>query len=217
MTTAIPGTTASQRILPIFPLTSTVFFPGTFLALTIFEPRYIEMVRDVTAGDGMFAIALRDEDSFSRMGTVGRISELELLEDGTFRVKVAGLERVLLTEVTGDTSYRQARAESRPEVMGTEDAFMLTEARLELLASYGMLRSMLHGNEPLVLHQNLPFEAVVNTACAWLPIEASLRQRLLSEDSLIDRQRRSMDYFSKVIETLTWLQGVEGRGSSVVN
>ena len=217
MTTAIPSTRAFQRILPIFPLPGTVFFPGTFLALTIFEPRYIEMVRDVTAGDGMIAIALRDEDSFYRTGTVGRISELELLEDGTFRVKVAGLERVSLTEVTGDTSYRQARVEARPEVMGTEDALMLTEARLELLASYGMLRSMLHGNEPLVLHQHLPFEAVVNTACSWLPIEASLRQRLLSEDRLIDRQRLSMDYFSRVIETLTWLQGVEGRGSSVVN
>jgi hypothetical protein len=90
--------------------------------------------------------------------------------------------------------------------MGTDDSSVIADARLELLASYGMLRSMILGNEPLVLHQDLPFEEFVNKACSSLPIEAPLQQRLLRADSLIARQRLGLEYFSTVIEALAWMR-----------
>jgi Lon protease-like protein len=205
------------RILPVFPLPDTVFFPGTTLPLLVFEPRYKEMVRDVTVGSGLIVVSLQTEDSFQELGTVGRIRDLEPLEDGRFKLRLTGLARMSLAEVPADTPYRQVHIEARPERTGTNDASVINEARLELLASYGMLRSMVHGNEPLVLQPDLPFEVVVNTACASLPIDASLRQRLLSEDSLIDRQRLGLEYFSTVIEAVSWLRAMKDSGSSLVN
>lgn len=195
----------------------TVLFPGTNLSLHIFEPRYREMVRDVTAGEGLIVVSLMTGNDFRNLGTLGMVRDLERLEDGRFNLRLEGLERVSIAEVPGDTTYRCVRIESRPERMGTSDAGVISEARLEMLASYGILRSMADRNEPFAMHPNVPFEVVVNTACANLPIDASLRQRLLKEDSLISRQRLGMEYFSSVVEAMSWLRATGERVSSLPN
>ena len=45
-------------LLPIFPLPGVVLFPGVFLPLHIFEPRYREMVADALSTDRMIGMAL---------------------------------------------------------------------------------------------------------------------------------------------------------------
>jgi len=152
-----PRNNTESLILPVFPLPDTVFFPGTTLPLNIFESRYLDMIRDVAAGSGLIAISLQTGDGFQELGTMGRVHDLETLEDGRFKIRLMGLERMFLAEVPVDTSYRQVRVEPRPEQTGTNDAAVISKARLELLASYGMLRSMVRKNEPLVLQQDLPF------------------------------------------------------------
>jgi Lon protease-like protein len=206
----LAGTEAERRVLPLFPLPNTVFFPETSLELHVFEPRYKAMVRDVTAAEGLIVVSLAAGRRFLDLGTVGRIRDLMPLQDGGFNLRLEGLERVSLTEIPRDTPYRQVQAEPRPERTGTDDSSVIAEARLELLASYGMLRSMVLGNEPLVLHQDLPFEVFVNKACDSLPIAAPLRQRLLDEDSLIARQRLGLEYFSTVIDAMTWIRAMKG-------
>jgi Lon protease-like protein len=197
------------RILPVFPLPDTVVFPGTTLPLNVFEPRYKEMVRDVTAGSGLIVVSLQTGDSFRKLGTLARICDLEPLEDGRLQLQLTGLARMSLVEVAADTPYRQVHIEARPERTGTNDASIINEARLELLGSYGMFRSLVLENDQIVLQHDLPFEVLVNTACASLPIDASLRQRLLSADSLIARQRLGLEYFSTVIEAVSWLRAMK--------
>ena len=214
-----PGPTEklATHVLPVFPLPDTVFFPGTTLPLHVFEPRYLEMVRDATAGRGLIVVSLRSGDGFQELGTAGRISDLEPLEDGRFNLQLTGVERMSLEEVPVDTAYRQVRVEARPERTGTDDSSVIRDARLELLASYGMLRGMVRANETLVLQQDLPFEVVVNMACASLPIDASFQQRLLREDTLMGRQRLGQELFSTTIEMLSWLRAMKGDARSPVN
>jgi hypothetical protein len=94
---------------------------------------------------------------------------------------------------------------------------VIEESKLDLLATYGILRSVAGTGETLVLHQDLPFEVVVNTTSAELPIEASLRQQLLAEDDLIQRQQLAADYLSAVIDAISQLGATEDDGSSLVN
>ena len=47
-----------MELAPVFPLPNAVLFPDTVLPLHIFEPRYLQMVRDVAGGEGHMAIAL---------------------------------------------------------------------------------------------------------------------------------------------------------------
>jgi len=202
------------QIVPVFPLPNTVLFPHTSLPLHIFEPRYRAMVLDVTEGDGLIVVARRIDDSFEKLGTVGRIRDLEPLEDGRFDLVLEGLYRVSIAEVPCDTPYRQVRVKARPERQGTDDPVVIERSKLELLATLGLLLSAAQTGFPVVLSQELPYEVVVNQVCAALPVGVSLRQRLLAEDELLGRKRLLSEHLDNVIETIVQLGGVSpGEGS----
>ncbi|MCZ8170721.1 MAG: LON peptidase substrate-binding domain-containing protein, partial [Brevundimonas sp.] len=72
--------------LSIFPLPGAVLYPGLQLPLHIFELRYRAMVKDALARDrriGMIQPQRADEGAplFS-VGCVGKIADVEALEDG---------------------------------------------------------------------------------------------------------------------------------------
>jgi Lon protease-like protein len=207
------GTTEVPQIVPVFPLPKTVFFPQTLLPLHIFEPRYRAMVRDVTAGNGLIVISRMVGDGFEKLGTVGRVHDLESLEDGRFNLVLEGLQRVSMVEVPCDTPYRQVHIVPRPELPGTDDPTVIEQSKLELLATLSILLSVAQADIPAVLNQEQPFEVVVNKACAGLPVEASIRQRLLAEDDLIERQRMLAELLETVIESIAQ-SGGEGQGGS---
>jgi Lon protease-like protein len=205
------------KIVPVFPLPDTVLFPRTALPLHIFEPRYRAMVRDVTAGDGLIVIARTVGDAFEDLGTVGRVRDLEPLEDGRFNLVLEGLQRVSMAEVPCDTPYRQVRIQPRPEVPGTEETALVERSKLELLATLSMLLSVGRPGTPVVLSQELPFEDVVNQVCAALPVEAALRQRLLAQDDLLGRHRLLSEHLDVVIEAVARAQASSSENESQPN
>lgn len=44
------------QIIPVFPLDGALLLPGGHLPLNIFEPRYLNMLDDVMAGDRMIGM-----------------------------------------------------------------------------------------------------------------------------------------------------------------
>src|SRR2546428_9670864 len=44
------------EILPVFPLTGVLVFPGMILPLHIFEPRYRNLAEDVLSAEGVFGM-----------------------------------------------------------------------------------------------------------------------------------------------------------------
>jgi Lon protease-like protein len=205
------------QILPVFPLPNTVLFPLTLLPLHIFEPRYLEMVRDVTAGNGLIVISRMVDKDFEKLGTVGRVYDLVPLEDGKFNLMLEGVQRVSMDEVPCDTPYRQVRVEPRPELPGSIDPTVIEQSKLDLLGTLGILLSAAKTDVPVVLNPDLPLEVLVNKACAGLPVEASIRQQLLAEDNLITRQQKVSDHLTAVIETIVQVVGTDQGGGSVLN
>ena len=53
---------ATGGVWPVFPL-GTAFLPGDRIVLTLFEPRYLQMLTEVLVGDGRFASVLISEGS----------------------------------------------------------------------------------------------------------------------------------------------------------
>ena len=45
-----------QEEIPVFPLSSTIFFPKTVLPLNIFEPRYKQMVEHAIKKQGLIGM-----------------------------------------------------------------------------------------------------------------------------------------------------------------
>lgn len=102
--------------ITIFPLPGAVLYPGLQLPLHIFEPRYRAMVSDALARDrriGMIQPQRPAEGSpLYSVGCVGRIGDVEALEDGRFNIILTGESRFrTLRELDVSTPFRQVEAE----------------------------------------------------------------------------------------------------------
>lgn len=211
-----------MRKVAVFPLPNVVLFPNTVLPLHVFEPRYRELVRDASAGDGLIAVSLLtegweeqydDSPPFERIATVGRIDDLEPLADGRYILNLVGLERVALGEVIRERPYRLVEFESRGESSPSRETPELREAKLDLLASHGCLLRELSEEDPsgsLLLNERLSLTAVVNGACANLPVAPNLRQSLLEEDDLLRRLGRVSGMIDEILKKVLELKVIRG-------
>lgn len=119
-----PETVDVPDVIPIFPLPKVVLLPSEILPLHVFEPRYVELVRDALASHrviGMVEVLPGHEDEMPEsppvreIGCVGFIATHEELEDGRFLMWLLGLERFHIEqELEVPTSYRQVRVRYNP-------------------------------------------------------------------------------------------------------
>lgn len=106
--------------LSIFPLTGAVLFPGLQLPLHIFEPRYRALVGNSLVRDRLIAMVQpqrsADGAPLYQVGCVGRIGEIQALEDGRYNLILEGEQRFrVLRELDVTTAFRQVEAELLPE------------------------------------------------------------------------------------------------------
>lgn len=102
--------------ISIFPLAGAVLFPGLQLPLHIFEPRYRALMSDALARDrkiGMIQPQRSGDDApLFLVGCLGKIGEVEALDDGRFNVILEGEARFrVLRELDVTTPFRQVEAE----------------------------------------------------------------------------------------------------------
>ena len=101
--------------IPLFPL-NTVLFPGGFLPLRIFEPRYLDMVATCMQQQSPFGVALiRDGSEVGapaqtvRVGTLAAIVDFDKSKDGMLMVACIGGDRFRIQD-TRVTASRLQRA-----------------------------------------------------------------------------------------------------------
>ena len=105
----------TQR-LSIFPLTGAILFPGLQLPLHIFEPRYRALVSDALARDRRIGMIqpqkLAEGAPLFEVGCVGRIGDVEAMDDGRFNIVLEGESRFrIIREIDATTQFRQVEAE----------------------------------------------------------------------------------------------------------
>ncbi|MCK0097813.1 LON peptidase substrate-binding domain-containing protein [Qipengyuania sp. S6317L1] len=102
--------------LSIFPLAGAVLFPGLQLPLHIFEPRYRALVGDALVRDRRIGMIQPqravDGAPLYSIGCVGRIGEIEAMDDGRYNLILEGQSRFrVLRELDVATAFRQVEAE----------------------------------------------------------------------------------------------------------
>ena len=125
--------------ISIFPLPGAILFPGLQLPLHIFEPRYRALVKDALARDrriGMIQPQRAEEGApLYQVGCLGKIEEVEALEDGRFNLILTGESRFkVIRELDAATPFRQVEAElldneDYPALSPVERASFEREAR----------------------------------------------------------------------------------------
>jgi len=179
------------RRLAIFPLGGALLFPRTQLSLHIFEPRYRAMVSDAMARDqriGMIQPSGPGEPAplFS-IGCLGRITDIEALEDGRFNITLTGEARFrIVRELETSTLFRQVEPELMSEDEGdravlapSERAALESESRLFAdTLGYAVKWDAVH---------NLDDETLVNAIAQIAPFDIAGKQALLEAGSLPER------------------------------
>src|SRR6188768_936195 len=119
-----PMEASPASLLPLFPLPNVVLFPGVFLPLHIFEPRYREMVADALMGDRLIGMVLlkpgwesdyQGQPPVFPIGCSGVITHVDRLEDGRYNIVLRGLERFRILEENGERMYRRATTQALSE------------------------------------------------------------------------------------------------------
>jgi hypothetical protein len=110
--------------LSIFPLPGAILFPGLHLPLHLFEPRYRALISDSMARDrriGLIQPKLQggrtneEKPELYELGCVGRIAEVEALDDGRYNVILEGTSLFrLVRELEVSTLFRQVEADLLP-------------------------------------------------------------------------------------------------------
>lgn len=106
--------------LSIFPLPGAILFPGLHLPLHIFEPRYRALVGDALARDRRIAMIQPQRAGegapLYSVGCVGKIDEVEALDDGRYNIVLTGEARFrVLRELEVVTPFRQVEGELLPD------------------------------------------------------------------------------------------------------
>jgi len=175
--------------LSIFPLGGAILFPGLQLPLHIFEPRYQALVGSALAKDRKIAMiqpqAASEGAPLFEVGCVGRIGEVEALEDGRYNIVLEGLTRFrVLRELEVTTPFRQVEGEliADPEV---EALSAIERAGFEQEAREFAERQGYAVDWDAVA--SLDDQALINGVSQIAPFDAAAKQALLEAPNIAAR------------------------------
>ncbi|MDC9822259.1 LON peptidase substrate-binding domain-containing protein [Devosia sp. ZB163] len=104
--------------IPVFPLSGALLLPFARRPLNVFEPRYVEMVDHALKGDRLIGLiqpldaseeSPQGEAPLEKIGTIGRITHFEEVEEARYFIILEGLTRFeLIKEVPTMTPFRRA-------------------------------------------------------------------------------------------------------------
>jgi Lon protease-like protein len=123
------------RRISIFPLPGAILFPGMQLPLHIFEQRYRDLVGDSLARDRMIGMVQPKGQGAElfEVGCLGRIGDVEAMEDGRYNIILEGLQRFSIRkELDITTSFRQVEAVLWEEDEASDALSIAERASLEI-------------------------------------------------------------------------------------
>tara|TARA_B100000795_G_scaffold62671_1_gene42107 strand:+ start:1693 stop:2337 length:645 start_codon:yes stop_codon:yes gene_type:complete len=100
--------------IPIFPLSNFIIFPQTTVPLNVFEPRYLQMIKDSLETNkfiGLIQPKYNKTNSISdlhNVGCLGKITNFKDTTDGRYLIDLKGLTRfTVLKEIDNNKLYRE--------------------------------------------------------------------------------------------------------------
>ncbi|MBL4859019.1 LON peptidase substrate-binding domain-containing protein [Qipengyuania huizhouensis] len=175
--------------LSIFPLPGAILFPALQLPLHIFEPRYRELVGSALAKDrliGMIQPQRNSEGSpLYEIGCVGRIGDVEALEDGRYNIVLEGVSRFkMVRELDVTTAFRQIEAEliedPKDEVLASVEraGFEFEAKRFAAMQGYSVDWDSV---------ERLDDETLINGVAQIAPFDSAAKQALIEAKTLSER------------------------------
>lgn len=181
--------------VPVFPLTGALLLPFARRPLNVFEPRYVEMIDHALRGDRLIGlIQPRDTSEESpkgraplqRIGTIGRLTHFEEVEDSRYFVILEGIARFeLLKELPTMTPFRRAMIST--EAFASDFDREYGEERVDRPRFLKMMRDYAEFGDFDLNWEEIEKTGtadLVNFCCMVSPYGAAEKQALLEAGSL---------------------------------
>ena len=181
--------------IPIFPLSSAIFFPKTILPLNIFEDRYIQLVNDSMKENRMFGMVQpKNRNGISpevyKIGCLGKIVSFNETEDKRFIISLSGIIRFKIkNEIKKEKLYRSFEVdyseflndleEEKNQIINFDKEGLLKKIKL----FFQKINYPIDYNEliKLNLHQ------LVNTVSMISPFSVEEKQKLIETIKIEDK------------------------------
>lgn len=176
--------------LSIFPLPGALLFPGMHLPLHIFEERYRALINDAMARDRRIGMIQpktgSDTPQLFDIGCVGKIIDIEALDDGRFNIVLEGVARFrVIEELDSSTAFRQVQAEIEDPKETDEVLASAERAALEIESrKFADLQGYQVDWDSIGRLDDFAF---VNGIAQIAPFDVASKQALLEVDGLANR------------------------------
>ncbi len=204
-----PEKLVGTRLLPIFPL-PLVLLPYEMLPLHMFEPRYRQMLADITASDRLFGVNHLNPEVSERpepgsIGCAAIVHDVQPMPDGRSNIVTTGLTRYKLVEyVETGAPYLTAEVEFFDDVPHSD--FGIAELAKEVVALFDRVARAAH--EISGGHGKLPDlprsepEALSFLISAAFSLEPDEKSRMLEMRSTRDRLERLREILVAAVEKI---------------
>lgn len=170
----------------MFPL-GRPLMPYTLLPLTIFEPRYLQMIGECVADDEPFGVVLIERglevgghDVRASSGTVAQIVQHSEQEDGRQAVVAVGTRRIEISEWLPEDPYPQALVDIVVESACTSDPSEIERVDRKVRAVLSLLSETGIDVGPIDYVLSDDPSVAIFQLCGLAPVGAFDAQRLLT-------------------------------------
>jgi len=185
--------------IPVFPLRGAILLPRATLPLNVFEPRYLEMLDAVMAGDRLIGIiqpivseGSEEEESprapvgLRNVGCVGRVTSYQEVDHARRMITLTGVMRYdILDEAHTDLPYRMMSVSYDRYASDLDEG--LGEEQVDRTNLLRVLRSYLDANKleaDWAAIQRASSEFLINALCVMCPYGPEEKQALLEAADL---------------------------------
>ena len=200
--TAVPEDFAGKARL--FPLPDLVMFPHVMQPLHIFEPRYLEMLRDTLASDQLIAMAVLEPgwevDYMGRppvcpFACLGKVVTHVPAEGGGQNILLLGLQRVVIeAEFPPQRNYREAQVELVSDDYPSSDSDESLELQRQVFDAFQQFvpQSMLASGQfrQLLIGSDVPLGVLTDIVAFTVDLPLAAKRVLLSQPDVVRRARR---------------------------
>lgn len=199
--------------IPVFPLSGVVLLPFGHVPLTIFEPRYINMIDDALGRERLIGLIqprartidpVPDDAPLYDIGTVARIVSFHDPDNGRYHITLQGISRFRIrSELQSERlrGYREVEADYRGFVadltVGNHDDDPGRQRILELMQSYFVSKGI---EADWSAVSQASFDSLVSSLTMTCPFEPGEKQALLECENHAQRAKMLISLFEMSTE-----------------
>jgi ATP-dependent Lon protease len=209
-----------KQRFPLIPLRDVVILPQMVSTLFVGRQKSLDALSKAlrTKSSVIFAcqrspnLENPNPREIATYGSLGRVSQVVSLPDGTVKVRAEGITRVKISDVVVTAGSYSACAQMRPyTLLGTATAQALVTKFLALFNSYSSLNKRITQEMIDLLAESADEQQLLASISAQLSLTIEERQELLETDSIEMCLERAILYLKREMEAFKHEEKIKNR------